>query len=152
MIPLRHPITGNKCMLYVHLASYAYGGLTRVILSDDSNSTGAWIFTVSDNADPEHQHCNLPLDHFFLDKSFAQTPFKDALIDQRIIEVVPGGAFMPDGRYAYRLCAGILPDTDQRGRWPRDGMAARQIFTLAQALAEQQERDGLPKQRRHRTV
>jgi len=150
MIALRHPTVGNEDMFHLHVACYAYGGLMRVILSDDPDPTGAWIFTVSDNADPEHEHCDPPPDHFFLDKKFAKTPIKDALIHQHIIEKVQGGACLPDGRCVYRLCAGILPDTDQRGHCPRS-MTTREIFTLAQALVEQRERDGLPRRRKHRT-
>jgi hypothetical protein len=105
---------GHTASFYLHAASYADGGATCLTLSRESDPLGHGT-RLTDNCFPES--LSLISEHFHLSPALlGDRLLFPLLLTHRIIEPVPSGQTHHDGRPAYRLCAGVLPDTDQRRR------------------------------------
>jgi len=96
---------------FLHLANYCDGPVTAVTLSFHADPV-AFGWRISANYYPESRR--LMRDHFYLTADPQMDRLIQLSIEGRIIEAVPGGIPGPDGDPPYRLCAGIMPDTDSR--------------------------------------
>lgn len=121
----------NKKAFFLHAGCYCFTGATKLVLSYEEDPSASPALVITDNCNPES--FDLFAEHFFLSQSILDNErVFPLLLKQRIIEPVEGDMVHPDGRSAYRLCAGVLPDTDSRRRQPYKPIEMR---NLERALA-----------------
>lgn len=108
-------IDGEPQPFRLELASFADGSATCVDVATPPNRAGisAWHLRIADNIYPDSRR--LVPDHFFL-RPDLDSPIVAAMLEHGIIEPVPGGLQLPDGRCAHRLGEGLIPDWDTRRR------------------------------------
>lgn len=110
-------IAGQPHTFALRCERYADGGAScvDVAIPGGDGGTDHWCCRITDNPYPHARA--LIAEHFYLRPDWeTATPVIQAMIREQIIEPVPGGQQLPDGRRAHRLGFGILPDLDTRVR------------------------------------
>lgn len=99
--------------LYVHGSHYCFGNATKIILSEWEDPLGYAFYTLTENVIPESVF--LDADSFFVPRQLLENRIAWPILQQnQVLEPVPAGIRLPDGRPACRLRPDILLDTDSR--------------------------------------